>query len=59
MFKVEFKSSGIGSTNFVELSLDDLVKDRLVWQGEVQKQIGTLGGLPNVIHAIRSRLNRR
>ncbi|GEM_PF-1284315 len=56
---MEFKSAGIGSANFVELRVDDLVKDRLVWQGEVRKQIGALGGLPNVIHAIRSRLSRR
>jgi hypothetical protein len=59
MVKMEFKSAGIGSANFVELRVDDLVKDRLVWQGEVRKQIGALGGLPNVIHAIRSRLSRR
>lgn len=55
---MKFKSAGIGSANFVELRVDDLVKDRLVWQGEVRKQIGTLSGLPNVIHAIRPRFSR-
>jgi hypothetical protein len=59
MVKIKFKSAGIGSANFVELRVDDLVKDRLIWQGEVRKQIGTLSGLPNVIHAIRPRFSRR
>ena len=41
---------------FVELRIDDLVKDRLLWQAQLGKSPQPSSNLPNVIHTLESSL---
>jgi hypothetical protein len=41
---------------FVELHIEDLVKDRLFWQAQVESQAFSGDVMPSVIHTIESSL---
>jgi hypothetical protein len=44
------------SESFVELHIEDLVKDRLLWQAQVGRRAYPSDTLPSVIHIIESSL---
>ena len=44
------------SGSFVELHIEDLVKDRLLWQAQVGRRAYPSDGLPSVIHILESSL---
>ena len=44
------------SESFVELHIEDLVKDRLLWQAQVGRRTYPSDALPSVIHILESSL---
>ena len=44
------------SESFVELHIEDLVKDRLLWQAQVGRRAYPSDTLPSVIHILESSL---
>ena len=44
------------SGSFVELHIEDLVKDRLLWQAQVGRRAYPSDSLPSVIHILESSL---
>jgi len=42
------------SSAFVELEINDLVKDRLLWQKWLESSMNPRETLPNVIHPLRT-----
>ena len=44
------------SGSFVELHIEDLVKDRLLWQAQVGRRTYPSDSLPSVIHILESSL---
>jgi hypothetical protein len=44
------------SESFVELHIEDLVKDRLLWQAQVGRRAYPADALPSVIHILESSL---
>jgi hypothetical protein len=47
----------VASEVFVELHIDDLVKDRLLWQEHVGRRAYPSDAMPSVIHIVGSRLS--
>jgi hypothetical protein len=46
----------IGASSFTQLAIEDLVRDRLVWQGRLEKMMNSNTILPSVIHPIKSNI---
>ncbi|QWD64675.1 hypothetical protein [Polynucleobacter sp. MWH-UH2A] len=44
------------SESFVELHIEDLVKDRLLWQAQIGRRAYPNDNLPSVIHIVESTL---
>jgi len=55
--KEVLNQSPVASEVFVELHIDDLVKDRLLWQEQVGRQAYPSDTMPSVIHIVGSRLS--
>lgn len=57
MGQKEAVSKPLGASEvFVELHIEDLVKERLLWQEQVGRRSYPSGSLPSVIHIIGSSL---
>jgi len=44
------------SATFIKLEIDDLVKDRLLWQERLAKSFNPTEILPNVIHPLQTNI---
>jgi hypothetical protein len=55
--KEVLNQSPVASEVFVELHIDDLVKDRLLWQEQVGRRAYPSDTMPSVIHIVGSRLS--
>ena len=55
--KEVLNKSPVSSEVFVELHIDDLVKDQLLWQEQVGRRAYPSDTMPSVIHIVGSRLS--
>jgi len=55
--KEVLNKSPVASEVFVELHIDDLVKDRLLWEEQVGRRAYPGDSMPSVIHIIGSKLS--
>jgi hypothetical protein len=52
-FQAKSDLSAVSET-FIKLEIDDLVKDRLLWQERIARSILPKEVLPNVIHPLKT-----
>ncbi|MBU3560421.1 hypothetical protein [Polynucleobacter hallstattensis] len=54
-FQAKSDLSAVSST-FIKLEIDDLVRDRLLWQEQIARSFNPTEILPNVIHPLQANI---
>ena len=54
-FQAKSDLSAVSAT-FIKLEIDDLVRDRLLWQAQIARSFNPTEILPNVIHPLQANI---
>jgi hypothetical protein len=54
-FQAKSDLSAVSET-FIQLKIDDLVRDRLLWQEQLARSFNPTAILPNVIHPLQANI---